>query len=109
MQSLHDDDNGAGLRVVQSRLERVFEEVDAVGSLRLAVRHERVLRVVYDDYVGTVTGDGAADGCAVHHSVVVVLEFVLTVDVVLEGERLAPVLLVPRTGDDVSGENVVLS
>ena len=108
MKPLHDDDKRAGLRVVQTGLQRVLEEVDAILPLRLAVRHERVLRVVDDDHVRAVTCDRAAHGGGVHHAVVVVLEFVLTVHVVFQLEAIAPVFLVPRAVDDVAGEDIVL-
>ena len=61
-QSMHDQDEGAFARIVETRVDRA---VDPVAQLLLHPLGERVLgldRIVDDDLVGAEAGDVAADG-----------------------------------------------
>ena len=109
VEPLHDDDERARLRVVQSRLERVLEKVYAGFPLHFAVRHQWVLGVVNDDHIAALACQCAAYRCGEHEALVGVLEFVLPVDVIFQLDHVPPVLLEPRAFDDVPGEDVVLA
>ena len=95
VEALHDDNERAGFGVVQTALQRVLEKADRSLPLRFAVGLEGVLRIVQDDDVAALAGQGSADGRGKHHPLAVVLKFILPVDVVLEGEAVAPGLLIP--------------
>jgi hypothetical protein len=61
-ESMHDQDEGAFARIVETRVDRA---VDPVAQLLLHPLGERVLgldRIVDDDLVGAEAGDVAADG-----------------------------------------------
>ena len=90
-------------------MQRVLEKADRPLPLCFAVGLEGVLGVVQDDDVAALTCQRAADGRGKHHPLPVVLEFVLTVDVVLECETVAPGPLIPRRQNDVAGKDVVLA
>ena len=74
----------------------LFRRLCSVFLKKLIVPSRSVsLRVVQDDDVAALAGQGSADGRGKHHPLAVVLKFILPVDVVLEGETVAPGLLIP--------------
>src|ERR1700675_4729965 len=61
MEPLGDNDNGASLRVVDSRTECLLKEGLDVIALRLGTCLVGVERIVDDDEIGTIAGDTSID------------------------------------------------